>query len=136
MLASVLISVVSVAFLVYWFRYSCLLLLRARAEQSPDAPAPLGILEVRDRLQTAEDLDPLLRSLERDYRVVTYLLQHSSGLPRPSLEDRLLRLDYKMMLAWYRITRTLAPEKARGAAVEMAGVLACLTRRMDPQAGL
>ena len=136
MVASVLISAVSVVLLGYWFRYSCLLLIRTHQGQSVDVPAPLSLLDVRQRLNTESDLDPLLRSLERDYRVVTYLLQHSSALGAPTLEDRLLRLDYKLMQVWYSLTRTIAPQQARRAVLEMAAVLSCLTQRMDEQASL
>jgi hypothetical protein len=136
MLASILISAVSVVLLGYWFRYSCLLLLRAQVDESLDMPGRLSSLDVRRRLHTEPNLEALLRSLERDYRVVTYLLEHSSTLGAQSVEDRLLRLDYKLMQAWYCVTRTVAPQQARCAVVEMAGVLSCLARRMDQQAAL
>jgi len=136
MLASIVISAVSVVLLGYWFRSSCLLLLRTQADQSVDVPGRLSLGEVRERLHTEPNLEPLLRSLERDYRVVTYFLEHSSTLGAQSLEDRLLRLDYKLMQTWYCITRTIAPQQARRAVVEMAGVLTCLTRRMDAQVAL
>jgi hypothetical protein len=135
MLASILISTVSVVLLAYWFRYSCLLLLRAQVDRSVDVSGRLSSPDVRQRLHTEPDLAPLLGALERDYRVVTYLLEHSSRLGAQSLENRLLRLDYKLMRAWYCVTRTVAPQQARRAVAEMAGVLICLARRMmDAQA--
>jgi len=131
MLASFLITAVSVILLCYWFRYSCLLLLRNRSEQ---AGAPVdnrfSFWEVRKRLDTAPDLDPLRLSLERDYRIVTYLLQHTAGLGTQSLEDRLLQLDYKLMHQWYTLTHTAAPQQARRALSEMAAVVACLAQKM------
>jgi len=136
MLASVLISAVSVVLLGYWFRYSCLLLLRAHAPKSVAGSSHrFSFLDVLERVQTEPNLDPLLRSLERDYRVVTYLLQHSSRLGAEPLENRLLMLDYRLMQCWYRVTRTVAPEQARRALSEMAGVLACLAQKMGAQAG-
>jgi hypothetical protein len=137
MLASVLISAVSLVLLGYWFRYSCLLLLRARAAQSPPSQGHrFSFLDVRARLHTEPNLDPLHRSLERDYRVVTYLLQHASTLGAQSLEDRLLMLDYRVMQGWYCVTRTVAPAQARRALAEMAEVLGCLAQKMGAQAGL
>jgi hypothetical protein len=134
MLAGILITTVSIVLLGYWFRNSCLLLLRAHMDQKADVPGRLSSLEVRQRLHTEPNLEPLLRSLERDYRVVTYLLEHSSTRRAHSLEDRLLRLDYKLMQAWYCVTRTVAPQQSRRAVAEMAGVLTCLAQRMDAQA--
>ncbi|HUI76497.1 MAG TPA: hypothetical protein VLY24_01245 [Bryobacteraceae bacterium] len=133
MLASVLISAVSVILLCYWFRYSCLLLLRNRSEQaSAQADERFSFSTVRDRLNTASDLDPLRLSLERDYRIVTYLLQHAAGSRAQSLEDRLLQLDYKLMQRWYALTQTAAPQQARRALSEMAAVVACLAQKMAP----
>jgi hypothetical protein len=137
MLASVLISVVSLVLLIYWFRYSCLLLLRNQTEQSA---IPLddrfAFMDVRERLLTEADLDPLHRALERDYRFITYLLRHAARLGAQPVEDRILILDYKLMRSWYRLTRTIAPQQARRALDEMAAVLACVTRRMGEQARL
>jgi hypothetical protein len=131
MLAGVLISSVSFGLLCYWFRYSCLLLLRSRSEQ---ATAPVdsrfSFWQVRERLDTAPDLDSLRLSLERDYRIVTYLLQHTAGLGAQSVEDRLLQLDYKLMHRWYALTHTAAPQQARRALSEMAAVVACLAQKM------
>jgi len=133
MLAGVLISSVSFGLLCYWFRYSCLLLLRSRSEQ---AVAPVddrfSFWQVRERLDTAPDLDSLRLSLERDYRIVTYLLQHTAGLGAQSVEDRLLQLDYKLMHRWYALTHTAAPQQARRALSEMASVVACLAQKMGP----
>jgi len=137
MLASVLISVVSVVLLCYWFRYSCLLLLRSRSEQAAGTEDNrFSVWEVRDRLETAPDLDPLHRSLERDYRIVTYLLHHAAGLGTQSLEDRLLQLDYKLMRGWYGLTHTAAPQQARRALSEMAAVVVCLAQKMGAASGV
>jgi hypothetical protein len=137
MLASVLISGVSVILLCYWFRYSCLLLLRSRSEQAvPPADKRFSFWQVRERLATAPDLDPLRLSLERDYRMVTYLLQHTAGLGTQSLEDRLLQLDYKLMHRWYAMTHTAAPQQARRALSEMAAIVACLAQKMSSPAGI
>jgi len=123
MVASILISAVSLVLLGYWFRYSCLLLLRAHTEQST-------------RYNKESDLDPLRRSLERDYRMLTYLCQHLAGLGEQSVEDRILMLDFRLMRAWYRLTRTLAPAQAQSALAEMAAVVAFLGQKLCQQAGL
>ena len=52
-------------------------------------------------------------TLRRDYQVLTYLVQHASGLQIENFEERLLVWDYKLMQAWYSVTKTAAPEQAR-----------------------
>ena len=137
MVASVFILTVSVALLVYWFRYCCVGLLRNYAERPSVIPENrFSFPQVRERLRTDSDLDTLHRWLDRDYRVVTYLLQHAAGLGEQSVEHRLLRLDYKLMRMWYRVTRTAAPEQARKALSERVAILGCLARKMGEQAGV
>src|SRR5258708_6975971 len=127
MFASVLIIVFSFALLVYWFRYSCMLLLRSQSDLAASVRATsdsrFHIAEVREALREGAALNALHASLERDYRILTYLLRHAAGLELGSFEDHLLVLDYKVMRAWYRLTRIAAPLQARGALSEMASVL-------------
>ena len=137
MIASILILIVSIALLIYWFRYCCLALLRNYADRPSLVPENrFSFPQVRERVRTDPDLDTLHRWLDRDYHVVTYLLQHAAGLGEQSVEHRLLRLDYKLMRLWYRMTRTAAPQQARKALSERVAVLGCLARKMGEQAGL
>jgi hypothetical protein len=123
MVASILITLVSLVLLSYWFRYSCLLLLRGQAQPPGEAPAE-------------GDLELLCRAVERDYRLLTYLCQHAAGLADQSLEERILILDFKLMRFWYHLTRTLAPARARNALSEMTAVVAFLGQKIGEQAGL
>jgi hypothetical protein len=123
MAASILITVVSLILLSYWFRYSCLLLLRTHAQHPSEAP-------------NEANLDPLRQAVERDYRLLTYLFRHAAGLAEQSLEDKILILDFKLMRIWYQLTRSLAPAQARNALSEMAAVVAFLGQRIGEQAGL
>ena len=54
MIASILIIVFSAVLLVYWFRYSCVLLLRSAAERSevPMSDERFNIAMVLDRVRT------------------------------------------------------------------------------------
>jgi hypothetical protein len=138
MIASFLIIGFSIILLVYWFRYSCILLLRVHAERTTSASAVPDIkfcfADVQARLKTAPSLDPLHLALQRDYEILIYLLQHAGNLNLESFEDRLLVLDYKVMQWWYRLTRIAAPQQARRALYEMASVLNALARKMSEQA--
>src|ERR1035441_3517870 len=135
MIASVLIIVFSLVLFVYWFRYSCLLLLRSRADQPAVVAERFNCASVQQGVKAVMDLDPLHQSLERDYRVLTYLLEHAAGLELEQLEYRLLVLDYKVMQSWYRLTKSAAPRQARGALAEMADILTVLVGRIGEQAG-
>jgi hypothetical protein len=135
MFASVLIIAFSLVLFAYWFRYSCLLLLRSRADQPVVAENRFNCGSVQRALKEGMDLDPLHQSLDRDYRVLTYLLDHAAGLEFEQLEYRLLVLDYRMMQGWYRLTRSAAPRQARKALGEMAEVLNVLIGRIGEQAG-
>jgi hypothetical protein len=139
MLASVLIIGFSLVLLVYWFRYSCLLLLREQSSQAAPihtADSRFSFGNVQALLKTSEPLDPLHESLQRDYVVLTYLLDHATSLGLGSLEDRLLVWDYKVMDCWYRLTKGTAPRQAREALSEMAGILAVLVQKLGNSAGL
>ena len=140
MVASLLIIGFSVLLLAYWFRYSCILLLRSHAERTAAASAVpdtrFCFAEVQARLRTAEVLDPLHLSLQRDYEILIYLLQHAAGLSMEWFEDRLLVLNYKVMQWWYRLTRIAAPQQARQALYEMASILNVLAQKMGEQAGV
>ena len=137
MLVTILILTISVALLIYWFRFCCIGLLRNSTDHRFLMPGNrFSFPAVRERLQTESDLDPLHRSLDRDYRVVSYLLRHAAGLGGQSLEHRLLLVDYKLMQVWYWVTRSAAPAQARKALSERAAILSCLAHKMGEQAGL
>jgi len=137
MLASVLIIAFSLLLFVYWFRCSCILLLRSQADQPAAAAASrYSYAHVQQCLKTETELAPLHGFLERDYRVLTYLLDHAPSLELERLEYRLLVLDYKVMQGWYRLTKSAAPRQARRALTEMADILSVLVGRMGEQAGM
>jgi hypothetical protein len=136
MITSVFIIAISVILFVYWLRYSCVMLLRSaqeRGEMSKCADERFNVASVQERLKTDRDLDPLEQALERDYHVVTYLIEHAADLELASIENKLLVLDYKLMRIWSRVTRTVAPQQSRKALSEMASVLSVLVGQMGDQ---
>ena len=131
MVTSVFIVAISAVLLVYWLRYSCVMLLHDAQERSATvADERFSASSVLERLKTEADLAPLERALERDYRVVTYLIEHATDLELASIENKLLVLDYQLMRLWSRLTRTLAPQQSRQALSEMASVLRALAGQM------
>jgi len=132
MIASILILAFSAILLVYWFRYSCLLLLRNAADeacQDPQQDERFSIGMVISRARTDSELAPLERALDRDYQLLSYLLKHAADLELASIENRMLILDYRFMRIWYRLTRVIAPNQSRKALVEMASVLGAVARQ-------
>lgn len=138
MVVSILIAAVSFGLLLYWFRYSCILLLRNSLDETRIAVenSAYSFRQVRDQLRDAVPMDGFERALERDYRLLTYLIEHAAGLDLNSIEDRLLVMDYRVMQMCYRVTRSIAPESARRALAEMADVLGVLAGRLDERAGV
>jgi hypothetical protein len=138
MIVSIIIAVFSSALLLYWFRYSCILMLRnSSLETSTMAvDSQFSCRQVKELLRGDAQLDPLERALERDYRLATYLIEHSAGVDFNSVEDRLLALDYRVMRWYFRITRSASPRRARRALAEMADVVGVLAGRLDERASL
>ena len=141
MLASVLIIAVSLVLFVYWFRYTCLLLLNSDAVSERAGIVAranrLTFPDVRTALQgelAGAALETLYGSLEKDYRILLYLLEHSAGIDLPSVEQKLLVLDYRLMQAWYKLVRGSSATRARQALLEMSSVLACLSQQMGERA--
>ena len=130
MVTSVFIVAISAVLLVYWLRYSCVILLHAALERAAMPDERFSATSVLERLKTEADLAPLERALERDYRVVTYIIEHATDLELASIENKLLVLDYQLMRLWSRLTRTLAPRLSRQALSEMASVLRVLAGQM------
>ncbi len=123
---------------VYWFRYTCLLILSAKTAfdyaAKTAAANQLGFLEVQARLRegVSADLDVLHEALERDYSRLTYLLQNASqaGAEDSSIEVRMLEMYYRLTGVWYSVSRTFAPEAARRALEDMSSVVAHLANVM------
>jgi len=137
MLTSILIIAVSLVLLAYWFRYTCILLIR-NADGSLDQALP-GTPSLSHPLVPREvagqpSLDPLAEALNRDYRVITYLLQHAAAINLNPIERHLLAADFRVMRFWYRLTRTGSPKHARLALEEMSSVLRLLAHRVEDAA--
>jgi hypothetical protein len=139
MIETILIIAFSLVLFVYWFRYTVLLLLSEdQVEQSPALNSQLSLLETREALRDTQGdlpLDRLHHALERDYRMLRYLLDHAAGLGLRPVERFLLMLDYRMLRIWYRLSRNASAPQARRALQEMAGILNYIASKMDQRAG-
>lgn len=136
---------------VYWFRYTCLLILSARTarDYARDVAKAnqLGFPEVQARLSpdslsddstgpSVVELDPLREALERDYSLITYLLKNAahSESEESSLETRMLEMYYHLMGAWYSAVRPFSVDAARAALNQMASVVEHFANSMGERA--
>ena len=129
MLASILIIAASSVLFLYWFRYTCLLLL-AQRDNARDALKVAATIrlsfpvvqEAIQALQPASALDRLNESLEQDYQILTDLLRHTTE--STSIQRRILTIDYQVMRIWYKLARTSSNlPQANKAIEEMSFIL-------------
>jgi hypothetical protein len=129
LIANIFIIAGSSALLVYWFRYTCALILQR--EHSVDyalrvaSTVRLNFPHTEKALETdprPSALDRLHESLENDYHILTGLLREAGA--GTSVERRLLTIDYQVMRAWFKLTRKSdASPQARNALAEMSSIL-------------
>ena len=137
LVTSVIMVVSAVILLWYWFRYACLLILTAETPhdyaEEVASVNQLSFPEVRSRLRRhdTQDLDSLQQSLERDFAIIAYLLDHTPKVSSDArLEDALLRVHYRTMSVCFRLTRSFMCEVATQALQEMSLVVAHLANHM------
>jgi hypothetical protein len=143
MFASALIIVVSVAFLLYWFRYTCMLILDTRTAKDYSVEVAqanqLSFAQAQNVLDRAraEELDGLARSLEADLRRVTRLLDQASSVEvgGVSLERVMLRIDFSLMKACYRLSHKFE-KKSQKALEEMSQIVAHLANTLGERAAV
>jgi len=132
MIISTLIIAVSAVLFLYWFRYTCVLILSTRTTRDYSEEVAtaneLAFAEVQDLLGSAAagDLDTLQQLLERDYRVVNDLMKRATDLRvgGDTLEEAMLRIDFRVMSVWYNLSRRYSLSNARTALDEMSQVVA------------
>jgi hypothetical protein len=144
LLATIIITASSALLFGYWFRYTCLLILSAKTTRDYAcdfaAANQLSFLDVEAQLRsgnaTDSDMDGLRRAIDHDYAVVTYLLDHvsakSSGTD--SVEFRMLEINYRVMGAWYAVSKRFSSTTAMKALEEMTMVVAHFANTMGERA--
>jgi hypothetical protein len=134
MITSIVIIVVSVALFLYWFRYSCLLILESRFEEdearpfaSPEASA-FALLEQRlAAASTPSELKHVRNTLDDDLRLIQSLTRDRQGdSVFGSLESRLLLIDYRLMQLAFSCSQAFGVPKALSALREMSRIIGYL----------
>src|SRR5260370_15920507 len=121
---STIMIVVSTGLLIYWFRYSCRLILSAKPAhdytEQVAAANELRFLEIQQDLpyvRGRRQLDNLQKSLEGDYRVLSFLLIHTASLHTEThfLEQNMLMPHFNLMRAYYALICAISQSKPRRA---------------------
>jgi hypothetical protein len=132
MITSVVIIILSLAMFVYWFRYSCVLILesgwsedQAQVVASQNELNFNSIDDLLARAESEQSRDRVKGLLDRDLERVLLLMSKCPAVQETghSLECRMLMLDYRLMQVWYAVTRSIARPKAHHALREMASII-------------
>ena len=132
MITSIVIIILSLAMFVYWFRCSCILILESswNEDQAKVMASQHGLSfsKIEDSLaqvDSAQAMDRVKDLLDRDLERVQSLLLNCASVQETgqSLECQILMFDYRLMQAWYAVTRSIANSKAQHALREMALVV-------------
>ncbi len=135
MVTSIVIIILSLALFVYWFRYSCLLILDSRLSEGWASAGgecnglSLERLEIQlAQATTLSELNGVRESLDRDLRAVHAMAKscREFQVGGESLESRILMVDYRLMQVWFAVTRPFAGPKAQNALREMSRIVGYL----------
>ena len=136
-----LISATSFVLFFYWFQYVCLLILSARSSRDYSteiaAANQLGFPDVQVKLRSAgADLETLHRRLEKDYAIITDLLQRTPGfIADDRRELAMLKIHYRTMSAWFYLTRRSFRNASAQALEEMTLVIVHLANTIGARTG-
>lgn len=144
MFVSIVIIALSMLLFLYWFRYTCLLILSTRTAKDyttqvatanqlefPGILSQLKLTAPQDG--STQQMGMLQQSLERDYRLLTGLLRHAAQFQVGGLtmEQRMLMVDYHVMKVLFSVShRFVQTEHARKALAEMADIVAHFANAM------
>jgi hypothetical protein len=95
----------------------------------------MSFLEVQSLLREAApaELDQLNATLERDYALITNLIE-GAGANESCLEDRMLQMNYRFARTLFRTAGRFSPDVARHALDEMSVVISHFANAMGERA--
>jgi hypothetical protein len=131
MLASIVILSVSVALFVYWFRYSCALILNTKTtlNYSLDVAKSYGLtfLAVQETLSVAPQtaMNAFHKSLSEDYAKLSALLEEPAGESQDSyeMECSMLMVNFRCLSFLLDTAGHLSSSLSRMAVREMAQIV-------------
>jgi hypothetical protein len=124
----VIFAVFSLALFAYWFRYSCLLILRTRTAEDfglrVGRANGLSFDQVKVEMEQSLDheLSALYHLLEKDYGIITRLLQNvAATTPNENRREiTLLRVNFRLTQALFLLSYSFGLSYARQALEELA----------------
>ncbi len=128
MILSITLIGLSLALFAYWFRYSCLLILRTQTAEDYSREVCLAnglsfdLVKGQIEAESNPNLVALYQSLDQDYRIVSKLLDQLA-LQSPNgneLETKLLRANFRVTQVWFRMSHKLGMPSSIAALEEMA----------------
>ena len=130
-LTSIAIIAISLALFLYWFRYTCQLILSTSTAKDcrteVAANNRLKFLEVQSQLGSAPppSLDWCKRSLDCDFALVNYMHRNTTQKAGSAggVEELMLRLDYRFLGSWYLLVSRFSAAKARSTLDEMSQII-------------
>jgi len=129
-----------VALFGYWFRYTCLMILRTKpAHDFARAAAEAYNLNFPDVTATLRDgarnFDVLQQRLDNDYAQVMRLLREANAAG-DALETGMLKVHYAILHAASAVIRRVAPGKAAGALSHMSDTISHFAAVLGEQASV
>ncbi len=146
MIFNIAVVTFSLLLLIYWFRYTCVLMLRTKPVRDYSkqvvAANQLKVFEVQSRLATAaasvENLDELQEMLDRDYRLLMYLVGHAANFKTAGyeMEQMMLKVNYRILSRAYDISKHLSISQGSRRLSEMAAIITHFANLMGERAAL
>jgi hypothetical protein len=124
----------SIVLLVFWFRYTCVLILSAGPPRDYGAAVAranaLRFPEIQQKLAEQDSpepayLDTLRRALDRDYMLLTCLIRYGAQFRTAGqrMEHKMLRLNFQILRAWYAVSKRLSVDRRRRTLEQMVHIL-------------
>ena len=139
MIISLIMTGVSAGLFLFWLRYTCQLILSAKSARDYTRDVAqandLRFLQVQQELAQVRErveLDSLQSKLEKDYRLLTYLLVHGPAfhVNGDRLEQFMLMLNFRLLKTYYALTRRISVSNGKRALQEMTQVVGYFANRM------
>ena len=124
---------------VYWFRYVCRLILAAKPARNHAGEVAQANHLCFHKVQSALcsecsilELVELTNALDRDYRLLVYLLKRGTTYEASGsvTERRILQIYYEVLLVWYSCVRGVGKGMAQRTVEHMTLVVAHLASRL------
>lgn len=131
MLVNIVIIIFSIALFIYWFRYTCLLLLSTKTPKNYARAVAADHELTYPRIQQelgeplgVENMAALRQALEGDYKLLTSFLSKAGRVEDLFVEQQMLRIDYQVMKLQCHVSLRFAKASvARQAMEEMIAIL-------------